>query len=64
MVLAQENGVQREKCDHAVRVKVTVSLWPVALAMRYKVVVEGRLPAFSSRAILACAVLSFTADSV
>jgi hypothetical protein len=49
---------------YALRVKVMVSLWLVALATRCRVLVEGMLPAFSIRAMLACAVLSFAASSV
>jgi hypothetical protein len=49
---------------HAGRVKVMVNLWPVAFAIRCRVVVEGMLPAFSSRVILPCTVLSFAASSV
>src|SRR5215813_6603507 len=46
------------------RLKLITSLWPVAFAMRSKVRVEGRVRPFSSRTTLACAVLSFAANSV
>ena len=47
---------------YALRLKVITSLWPVAFAMRCKVVLDGLLPPFSSRAIFAWAVLSLAAS--
>jgi len=51
------------RAGHVLGMKLITSLWPVAFPMRCNVRTDGKLPPFSRRPILGCAVLVREASS-